>query len=45
MAGHYLGWKPLEISPEDVARRIVRGLQRDRAVIAFPWPLVWAARF
>jgi short-subunit dehydrogenase len=45
MAAHYLGWKPFEISPEDAARRILRGLQRDRAVIAFPWPLVFAARF
>jgi short-subunit dehydrogenase len=45
MAAHYLGWKPLEVSAEDAARRILRGLQRDRAVIAFPWPLVWAARF
>jgi short-subunit dehydrogenase len=45
MAQAYLGWKPLEISPEDAARRIIRGLERDRAVIAFPWPLVFAARF
>jgi short-subunit dehydrogenase len=45
MADHYLGWKPFEMSPEDAARRIVRGLQRDRAIIAFPWPLVVAARF
>jgi short-subunit dehydrogenase len=45
MAAHYLGWKPLEISPAAAARRIVRGLKRNRAVIAFPWPLVLAARF
>ncbi len=45
MAAHYLGWKPFEISPEDAARRILRGLRRDRALIAFPWPLVAAARF
>jgi short-subunit dehydrogenase len=44
MAADYLGWKPFEISPEDAARRIVRGLQHNRAVIAFPWPLVFAAR-
>jgi short-subunit dehydrogenase len=44
MAARYLGWKPLEISPEDAARRIIQGLERDRAVIAFPWPLVLAAR-
>jgi short-subunit dehydrogenase len=45
MAQAYLGWKPLEISPEDAARRIIRGLKHNRAVIAFPWPLVFAARF
>jgi short-subunit dehydrogenase len=45
MATHYLGWKPFEISPEDAARRIVRGLRSNRGVIAFPWPLVLAARF
>lgn len=45
MAAHYLGWKPFEISPEDAARRILRGMKRDQGVIAFPWPLVAAARF
>jgi short-subunit dehydrogenase len=44
MAARYLGWKPFEISPEDAARRIIHGLERNRAVIAFPWPLVLAAR-
>jgi short-subunit dehydrogenase len=45
MAHAYLGWKPLEISPEDAARRIIRGLEHNRAVIAFPWRLAFAARF
>jgi short-subunit dehydrogenase len=45
MAHAYLGWKPLEISPEDAARRIIGGLERNRAVIAFPWLLAFAARF
>jgi short-subunit dehydrogenase len=45
MANAYLGWKPLEISPEDAARRIIRGLEHNRAVIAFPWLLAFAARF
>ena len=40
MADRYLGWKPFEISTEAAARRIMRGLRRNRAVIAFPWPLV-----
>jgi short-subunit dehydrogenase len=44
MAAHYLGWKPFEVSPEDAARRILGGLRRNRAVIAFPWPLAFAAR-
>jgi short-subunit dehydrogenase len=44
MAHAYLGWKPLEISPEDAARRIIWGLERNSAVIAFPWPLAFAAR-
>jgi short-subunit dehydrogenase len=44
MAARYLGWKPFEVSADDAARRIIRGLNRNRAVIAFPWPLVLAAR-
>jgi short-subunit dehydrogenase len=38
------GWKPLEITADRAAERIVKGLARDRAVIAFPAPLVLAAR-
>ena len=45
MAAHYVGWKPFEMSADEAARRIVQGLLRNRAVIAFPWPLVLAARF
>jgi short-subunit dehydrogenase len=44
MAARYLGWKPFELSPEDAASRIIRGLARNEAVIAFPWPLALAAR-
>ena len=36
---------PLLLEAEEAARRIRRGLARDRARIAFPWPLyaaVWA---
>jgi short-subunit dehydrogenase len=45
MAARYLGWKPFELSPEQAASRIMRGLARNQAVIAFPWPLALAARF
>jgi short-subunit dehydrogenase len=44
MAARYLGWKPFQLSPEDAASRIIRGLARNEAVIAFPWPLALAAR-
>ena len=36
--------KPFEISDAEAARLIRRGLDRRRAVIAFPWPLYLAAR-
>lgn len=44
MGTQYQGWRPLEISAEAAAHRIAAGLTRDRAVIAFPWPLATAAR-
>ena len=44
MTGSYTSWKPLLLSPENAARRIRRGLDRRKAVIAFPLPLYWAAR-
>jgi short-subunit dehydrogenase len=45
MAGSYDSAKPFLVSPEDAARRIRRGLERRKAIIAFPWPLYLAARF
>ncbi len=39
----YSMWRPFEISAEEAAMRIARGLERDRALIAFPWPLVVSA--
>jgi short-subunit dehydrogenase len=36
--------KPFEISDAAAARIIRRGLDRRKAVIAFPWPLYFAAR-
>jgi short-subunit dehydrogenase len=44
MSSQIRGWKPMEMSAETAAKRIVDGLARDRAVIAFPWPLAFAAR-
>ena len=37
-------WKPFEISAEAAADRIAKALERDRAVVTFPWPLAFAAR-
>lgn len=36
--------KPLEISDAQAARIIRRGLDRRKAVVAFPWPLYFLAR-
>jgi len=44
MSRRVKGWKPLEMSAEASVARIVRGLERDRPVIAFPWPLALVAR-
>jgi short-subunit dehydrogenase len=38
------GWKPLEMSTDAAAGRIVRALARDRPVTAFPWPLALVTR-
>ena len=44
MTSSYASVKPFLLSAEDAARRIRRGLDRRKAVIAFPWPLYLAAR-
>ena len=44
MTSSYTSWKPMLMSPEEAARRIRRGLDRRKAVIAFPTSLYWAAR-
>jgi short-subunit dehydrogenase len=44
MGARYAGWRPLEMSAEAAARRIAAGLARNRALIAFPWPLYAATR-
>ena len=40
----YAMWRPFEVSADEAATRIARGLARDRALIAFPWPLAASAR-
>ena len=44
MTRSFSSWKPFLISSEEAARRIRRGLERRKAIIAFPWPLYAAAR-
>ena len=44
MTGAYRSVKPMMLSPEKAARRIRRGLERNKAVIAFPTALYWLAR-
>jgi short-subunit dehydrogenase len=38
------GLKPFEISDVEAARLIKRGLDRNKAIVVFPWPLYLAAR-
>jgi len=45
MSARSTAWKPLEVSAEAAADRIIRGLQKDKAVVTFPWLLAFAARF
>ena len=44
MGSRYRGWRPLEISADEAAKRIVRGLERDRPVISFPRSLALVAQ-
>jgi short-subunit dehydrogenase len=44
MTARQHGWRPFEITADDAARRIARGLQKDKPVIAFPLPLALLAR-
>lgn len=44
MTDQLTGWKPGEIGAEEAARRIARGLENNRAIIAFPFMLAWLSR-
>ncbi|MDR7040649.1 short-subunit dehydrogenase [Methylobacterium sp. BE186] len=44
MGGDYKGWRPFEMSADEAALRIARGLERDLDVVAFPRRLAAAAR-
>jgi short-subunit dehydrogenase len=45
MTSSFDSWKPFLITAEEAARRVRRGLERRKAVIAFPLPLYFLARF
>lgn len=45
MTERFRGPKAFVLEPDEAARRIVRGLARDRARIAFPLPVALAMRF
>lgn len=44
MGARYQGWRPFLMSADGAARNIVRGLERNRPVIAFPRSLATVAR-
>jgi len=44
MAQRHIGWKPFEISADRAAELIIGGLNKNRAVIAFPVALAICAR-
>ena len=44
MTRQICGWTPFQISADDAARRIYRGIERNSAIITFPWYFAWAMR-
>lgn len=43
MGQRYDGWKPFMLPADKTARKVRQGLERNKAVIAFPFPLTWIA--
>ncbi len=44
MGSEYQGWRPMEISADEAAIRIARGLARNQDIVAFPWIIAALAR-
>lgn len=44
MKDGYRGARPFEMSAQEAARRIARGVETGRATIAFPWPMAMLVR-
>lgn len=44
MSDRYRGARPFQWSAERAAKYIAAGAARGRAMVAFPWPLVWLIR-
>jgi short-subunit dehydrogenase len=40
MSHRYQGTRPFQMSADDAAARIMNGIKRRKAFVAFPWPLV-----
>lgn len=44
MSHRYRGTRPFQMSADDAAARIVDGIKRRQAFVAFPWPLAMLSR-
>ncbi|WP_137129516.1 SDR family NAD(P)-dependent oxidoreductase [Rhizobium sp. FY34] len=44
MGAIHMGSRPMEVSAQDAARRIIDAMERNKAVSGFPFPLYWSAR-
>jgi short-subunit dehydrogenase len=45
MGERWVGGRPFSVSAEVAAGKVVRGAERGKAVVAFPWVLAWGLRF